>query len=106
MLYEVITGSVGREGPTVQMCASIGSSLARWFPMTTAQLRIMVHAASVAGLAAAFNTPIAGVRITSYNVCYTKLLRSAAVGIAFLGYRRAMAALCSTCRNGVRAREF
>ena len=54
-------GSVGREGPTVQMCASIGSSIARWFPMTTAQLRIMVHAASVAGLAAAFNTPIAGV---------------------------------------------
>jgi CIC family chloride channel protein len=29
--------------------------------MTTAQLRIMVHAACVSGLAAAFNTPIAGV---------------------------------------------
>jgi CIC family chloride channel protein len=54
-------GSVGREGPTVQMCASIVSSLARWFPLTTAQLRIMVHTACVSGLAAAFNTPIAGV---------------------------------------------
>jgi CIC family chloride channel protein len=54
-------GSIGREGPTVQMCASLGSAIARWFPMTTAQLRIMVHAACVSGLAAAFNTPIAGV---------------------------------------------
>ena len=53
--------SVGREGPTVQMCASIGSSLARFIPMTATQLRMMVHAACVAGVAAAFNTPIAGV---------------------------------------------
>ena len=79
-------GSVGREGPTVQMCASIGSSLARWFPMTTAQLRIMVHAACVSGLAAAFNTPIAGVTfimeevIGDLNTRHLSYLVLAAIG--------------------------
>ena len=79
-------GSVGREGPTVQMCASIGSSLARWFPLTTAQLRIMVHAACVSGLAAAFNTPIAGVTfimeevIGDLNTRHLSYLILAAIG--------------------------
>jgi CIC family chloride channel protein len=79
-------GSVGREGPTVQMCASIGSSFARWFPMTTAQLRIMVHAACVSGLAAAFNTPIAGVTfimeevIGDLNTRHLSYLILAAIG--------------------------
>lgn len=78
--------SVGREGPTVQMCASIGSSLARWFPLTTAQLRIMVHAACVSGLAAAFNTPIAGVTfimeevIGDLNTRHLSYLILAAIG--------------------------
>lgn len=61
-------GSVGREGPTVQICASIGSTIARWFPMTTSQVRIIVHAASVSGLAAAFNTPIAGMTFVMEEV--------------------------------------
>jgi CIC family chloride channel protein len=79
-------GSVGREGPTVQMCASLGSSIARWFPMTTAQLRIMVHAACVSGLAAAFNTPIAGVTfimeevIGDLNTRHLSYLIVAAIG--------------------------
>jgi CIC family chloride channel protein len=79
-------GSVGREGPTVQMCASLGSSLARWFPLTTAQLRIMVHTACVSGLAAAFNTPIAGVTfimeevIGDLNTRHLSYLILAAIG--------------------------
>jgi len=79
-------GSVGREGPTVQMCASLGSAIARWFPMTTAQLRIMVHAAGVSGLAAAFNTPIAGVTfimeevIGDLNTRHLSYLIVAAIG--------------------------
>ncbi len=35
--------SVGREGPTVQICASLGSCIARWFPMNVAQIRTMVR---------------------------------------------------------------
>jgi CIC family chloride channel protein len=79
-------GSIGREGPTVQMCASLGSAIARWFPMTTAQLRIMVHAAGVSGLAAAFNTPIAGVTfimeevIGDLNTRHLSYLIVAAIG--------------------------
>lgn len=61
-------GSVGREGPTVQICASLGSSLAHWFPMSAVQLRTVVHAACVAGLAAAFNTPFAGMTFVMEEV--------------------------------------
>jgi CIC family chloride channel protein len=80
--------SVGREGPTVQICASLGSSLARWFPMTATQLRIMVHAACVSGVAAAFNTPIAGMTfvmeeiIGDLNARHVSYFIFAAVGAA------------------------
>jgi CIC family chloride channel protein len=83
-------GSVGREGPTVQMCASIGSTIARWFPLTTAQIRIIVHAACVSGLAAAFNTPIAGATfvmeevIGDLNVRHLSYLIVAAVGATII----------------------
>ncbi|GIX47120.1 MAG: Cl- channel voltage-gated family protein [Candidatus Tectimicrobiota bacterium] len=83
-------GSVGREGPTVQICASLGSTIARWFPMTTAQVRIMVHAACVSGLAAAFNTPIAGMTfvmeevIGDLNARHLSYLILAAVGATMI----------------------
>jgi CIC family chloride channel protein len=81
-------GSVGREGPTVQMCASLGSCMARWFPVTAGQLRTMVHAACVSGVAAAFNTPIAGMTfvmeeiIGDLNARHLSYLIFAAVGAA------------------------
>jgi CIC family chloride channel protein len=81
-------GSVGREGPTVQMCAALGSSIARLFPMTATQVRIMVHAACVSGVAAAFNTPIAGMTfvteeiIGDLNARHLSYLIVAAVGAA------------------------
>jgi CIC family chloride channel protein len=83
-------GSVGREGPTVQICASLGSWIARWLPMTAAQMRIMVHAACVSGLAAAFNTPIAGMTfvmeevIGDLNARHLSYLIFAAVGAAMI----------------------
>jgi CIC family chloride channel protein len=82
--------SVGREGPTVQICASLGSSLARWVPMSAAQLRIMVHAACVSGVAAAFNTPIAGMTfvmeeiIGDLNARHVSYFIFAAVGAAMM----------------------
>ncbi len=83
-------GSVGREGPTVQMCASLGSSIARRIPMRAAQIKTMVHAACVSGLAAAFNTPIAGMTfimeevIGDLNARHLSYLIFAAVGAAMM----------------------
>ncbi|MBS0387750.1 MAG: chloride channel protein, partial [Proteobacteria bacterium] len=54
--------SVGREGPTVQIGASIMHSLGRWRRFPAADLeRGLILAGGAAGIAAAFNTPLAGV---------------------------------------------
>ena len=39
-------GAVGREGPTVQIRASMGATMARWLPPTAAQIRMLGHAAA------------------------------------------------------------
>ncbi|MFQ0812683.1 chloride channel protein [Brucella anthropi] len=51
--------SIGREGPTVQIGASIMMQSARFGGME--QARGLILAGSAAGIAAAFNTPLAGV---------------------------------------------
>lgn len=51
--------SIGREGPTVQVGASIMLQVARWGGMV--QARGLILAGSAAGIAAAFNTPLAGI---------------------------------------------
>jgi H+/Cl- antiporter ClcA len=51
--------SIGREGPTVQVGASLMLQAARWGGM--AQARGLILAGSAAGVAAAFNTPLAGI---------------------------------------------
>ena len=54
--------SVGREGPTVQIGASILYSLGRFVRLPAAGLnRGLILAGGAAGVAAAFNTPLAGV---------------------------------------------
>ena len=52
--------ALGREGPTVQMGAAIGDRVARWFPSTAREHRTLIAAGAGAGLAAAFNAPLAG----------------------------------------------
>ena len=51
--------SIGREGPTVQVGASIMLAVARFGGK--AQARGLILAGSAAGIAAAFNTPLAGI---------------------------------------------
>lgn len=51
--------SIGREGPTVQVGASIMLTVGRFGGM--AQARGLILAGSAAGIAAAFNTPLAGI---------------------------------------------
>lgn len=52
--------SVGREGPIVQIGASIGSSLAQLFKLTPEMRRFCLASGAAAGIAATFNAPIAG----------------------------------------------
>ena len=53
--------SIGREGPTVQVGASIMLALSRWQRLPRQELvRVAMLAGGAAGVAAAFNTPIAG----------------------------------------------
>lgn len=55
--------SVGREGPTVHVGAGIMRAASRWMPSGAAGVksRTLILAGGAAGIAAAFNTPLAGV---------------------------------------------
>ena len=52
--------SVGREGPIVQIGASVGSSLAQTFRLNPELRRVCLACGAAAGIAATFNAPIAG----------------------------------------------
>ena len=53
--------AVGREGPIIQIGASLGSSLGQFVHMAPWQRITLVAAGAGAGIAATFNTPIGGV---------------------------------------------
>jgi chloride channel protein, CIC family len=53
-------GSVGREGPIVQIGAALGSTIGQMLHLSARQLRTLVGCGAAAGIAAAFNAPIAG----------------------------------------------
>ncbi|WP_213956157.1 MULTISPECIES: chloride channel protein [unclassified Variovorax] len=54
--------SIGREGPSVQIAAGVMQHARRWLsPNTTIDSRALLMAGGAAGIAAAFNAPLAGV---------------------------------------------
>ena len=53
-------GSVGREGPIVQIGSAIGSTFGQILKVTGSHLRTLVACGTAAGIAATFNAPIAG----------------------------------------------
>lgn len=53
-------GSVGREGPIVQIGSALGSTIGQVLRLSASQLRTLVGCGAAAGIAAAFNAPIAG----------------------------------------------
>jgi CIC family chloride channel protein len=62
---QIGTGSsLGREGPTVQICAGIASLLGRVAKVSPRRLRRLLPVGAAAGVAAAFNAPIAAVTFT------------------------------------------
>jgi chloride channel protein, CIC family len=54
-------GSVGREGPIIQIGASIGSSIGQLLNLSTRRTKTLLGCGAAAGIAAAFNAPIAGI---------------------------------------------
>lgn len=53
-------GSVGREGPIIQIGSSLGSMVGQFFRVNSQRMRTLVGCGAAAGIAAAFNAPIAG----------------------------------------------
>jgi CIC family chloride channel protein len=54
-------GSVGREGPIVQIGSALGSTLGRLARVAEERLRVLVACGAAGGIAATFNAPLAGV---------------------------------------------
>ncbi|QGZ61426.1 ClcB-like voltage-gated chloride channel protein [Paraburkholderia acidisoli] len=53
-------GSIGREGPMVQLAALAASLIGRWVHFDPARLRLLVACGAAAGITSAYNAPIAG----------------------------------------------
>ncbi len=84
-------GSVGREGPIIQIGAAFGSLMGRFRRMPPRQLIVLVSAGAAAGIAATFNAPLGGlafavelllVSVTARNVA---LVASATVTATYIG---------------------
>ena len=54
-------GSVGREGPIVQIGSALGSTVGSFVRVNESRLRILVACGAAGGIAATFNAPLAGV---------------------------------------------
>ncbi|HUC21880.1 MAG TPA: chloride channel protein [Streptosporangiaceae bacterium] len=89
-------GSVGREGPIVQIGSALASTLGQWTRMPENRMRILVACGAAGGIAATFNAPITGVffgveiilREFSIDAMFTVMLSAMladAVAIPFLG---------------------
>jgi len=67
--FQIGTGSsLGREGPTVQICAGVASRVGRSAGVSVQNLRRLLPVGAAAGIAAAFNAPIAAVTFTIEEV--------------------------------------
>jgi len=89
-------GSVGREGPIIQVGAAFGSTLGQLIKMPARQRALLIAAGVGGGIAATFNTPIGGITfalelmmptVTSLNLLCVALSSVTAthIGRAFFG---------------------
>ncbi len=74
--------ALGREGPTVQMGGAVGAAVAGWMKLSARDRLVLIAAGAGAGLAAAFNAPLAGVIFVLEEV--QKDFRQAVFGATFL----------------------
>jgi chloride channel protein, CIC family len=54
-------GSVGREGPIIQIASAFGSTIGQWLRIPAYQRVTLIAAGAGGGIAATFNTPIGGI---------------------------------------------
>ena len=91
-----VGGSVGREGPIVQIGSAFASSLGQFVRMSETRLRMIVACGAAAGISATFNAPITGLffgfeiilREFSLDALFATILASVAgdlVSQAFFG---------------------
>ena len=59
-LYIATGGSVGREGPVIQIGSAVGSVIGQIFRVNQKRMRVFVACGAASGIAAAFNAPVAG----------------------------------------------
>lgn len=89
-------GSVGREGPIVQIGSALGSSLARLARLPESRVRMLVACGAAGGIAATFNAPIAGVffalelllgsfAVSAFGAVVLSSVVASVIGRAFLG---------------------
>ena len=59
-VYIASGGSVGREGPVIQIGSAVGSTIGQFFRVNAKRMRTFVACGAASGIAAAFNAPVAG----------------------------------------------
>ncbi len=79
--------TLGRQGPTVQIGAALAAETARVVPTSPSHRRQMIAAGAAAGLAAGFNTPIAGVLFVVEELLhdFSELTLGTAIIASFIG---------------------
>ncbi len=89
-------GSVGREGPIVQIGSALGSTIGRIVRVPEPRMRVLVACGAAGGIAATFNAPLAGVFFAmeliladftaqSFGLVVLAAVTSSALGRAVLG---------------------
>jgi CIC family chloride channel protein len=89
-------GSVGREGPIVQIGSALGSTVGRLVRAPESRMRVLVACGAAGGIAATFNAPLAGVFFAmelilndfvaeAFGLVVIAAVTSAAIGRAVLG---------------------
>jgi len=71
--------SLGREGPTVFVASGLASNLAGWLGIDRRKRRRAAAAGTAAGLAAAFNTPLAAISFVLEEIWLTSTAACSAV---------------------------
>jgi len=89
-------GSVGREGPIVQIGSSVGSTIGQILGLSAENIRLLVASGAAGGISATFNAPIAGVffameiilrrfNLRNFSVVVLSSVVADALAHAFLG---------------------
>jgi len=71
-------GAIGREGPMVQLASLAGSLVGRWWSLPVPRRRLYIACGAAAGIATAYNAPIAGALFIAEIVLHSLAMASLA----------------------------